>query len=257
MREPYLGGPTLNRPLRDLDEEAFDALANTAYGSGPLLAEIVKECTARGLLSGELSDRLFMRLVRAWLARAYSDFAKLRKHGPDDVPDEGLFALFATDFLCELDAASVRAVLEKFEAENPTEEESKDPDWPWPITEPKPSSGGSFAAHFELDRSGLRMCGYRVGHRGLPASERKDFLDRFYRTRLPAIVEQYCGSDYGGVGSSVRLQKMAIVIASNCKNFKRNDRERYQKAISDYETDLAYLKQEYYHPNSFPWPSID
>jgi len=41
------------------------------------------------------------------------------------------------------------------------------------------------------------------------------------------------------------------------RNFKKNDRDRYEVAISDYERDMAYLKQKYYDPGSFPWPPTE
>jgi hypothetical protein len=135
---------------------------------------------------------------------------------------------------------------------------SADPPWPWPITEPPAENGSGTSPDFPNKFSGLWLCGYRTGKtEGLPASERKRFLDCFFRSPLPAIVRTHHGNEYSTPGSEDRLKKMANVLAANCRNFKRNDRHRYSVAISHYETDLGYLKAQYYKAGSFPWPPIE
>jgi len=79
--------------------------------------------------------------------------------------------------------------------------------------------------------------------RGLPDAERKCFLDYYFRNSLPDIVVRYHGTEYGDPGSEERLQKMANVLAANCRNFKRNDRHKYRAAIAHWEQDLEYLKE--------------
>ena len=44
-------------------------------------------------------------------------------------------------------------------------------------------------------------------------------------------------------------------IKDNCKNFKRNNLQRYDTAINHYEADLVFLKREFYDSfYRFTWP---
>ena len=130
-------------------------------------------------------------------------------------------------------------------------------DWPWPITEIPEGKSGKGVPEFDHRNSGLWLCGYRVGKtRGMPTAERREFLDTYFRNKLPAVVERHHGNDYGDPGSEVRLRKIANVIATNCRNAKRRNSDSYRYAIADWETDLRYLKDSYYIAGSFPWPSI-
>jgi hypothetical protein len=132
-----------------------------------------------------------------------------------------------------------------------------EPDWPWPITEPPPSGGGSHP-QFENRYSGLWLCGYPVGKTmGMGQDERQRFMDHYFRNTLHAVVASYHGDSYGEPGSEQRLRKMANVIATNCRDFKLSDGLKYRQAIDDYETDLAYLKRRYYRAGMFPWPPTE
>lgn len=132
------------------------------------------------------------------------------------------------------------------------------PDWPWPITEPGESrvdsGGGTWHGQ---ESSGLSICGYRVGAKGLNPLERTRLLNHFFRSPLPPVVSRHFGDAYGDPGSEKRLRRMANVIARNCRDFKRRSRARYADAIADWEKDLAYLKKTYYRASMFPWPSLD
>ena len=144
------------------------------------------------------------------------------------------------------------------EDEEVDEDDESDPDltWNWPISEP-PESTGRSSPHFPHEFSGLWLCGYRAGKvNGLPDAERCELLDAFFRERLPSVVAKYHGDDYGDPGTEKRLQKMANVIAANCRNFKRIDRHRFAVAIAEWEADLEYLRQAYHHAGSFPWPPL-
>jgi hypothetical protein len=59
----------------------------------------------------------------------------------------------------------------------------------------------------------------------------------------------------GGNGSSVRLQKLANCIASFARNAKRRCYASMELAITEWEEDLAYLKDKYYRPvDGYNWP---
>lgn len=187
--------------------------------------------------------------------------------GMDDAAElDPLLAEFAFKRLAELQAAYLALFGLFWSDEEIAKQEFKalvaaffvGHEWPWPITEAgsKPSDNGS--AIFERERSALHICGYRVGKReGMPDAERRRFLDHFLRSPLPAVVQRAFGDEYGAPQSEQRLRKMANVIAANCRNFKRNDPQKYSVAIDHYETDLAYLKARYYRPAMFVWPETE
>lgn len=139
--------------------------------------------------------------------------------------------------------------------ENPKQEL----DWPWPILDvPQGKGKSAFAANF-ADVSALKLLGYSVGKNGLSVEDRKELLEQFLTGPLPSIVNKLFGDEWDSPGSEVRLKKMADTISTNCKNFKRNDADKYNTAIKDWETDLAWLKKKFYKRSRFPWPdnSID
>ena len=96
----------------------------------------------------------------------------------------------------------------------------------------------------------------------MPQSERRKFLDYFLGNRLPPIVEESFPDQYGSPRSARRLQKMANVIATICRNRKRrHDAINYDQAIAEWESDLGYLRTEHYERGqlrfqspSFEWP---
>jgi hypothetical protein len=134
-----------------------------------------------------------------------------------------------------------------------------DPPWPWPLTQaPAGNAPSSPLGFIENQWSALKLCGYRVGKtQGMGDPERQRFLRHFFTHKLPPVVQAHFDDAYGAPGSEQRLQKMANVIAANCRNFKRNDARRYKTAIGHWESDLNYLRTNYYKIGSFPWPATD
>jgi hypothetical protein len=130
-------------------------------------------------------------------------------------------------------------------------------DWEWPTTDVSDLGGtGSDLAQFRHSHSGLRLCGYQVGRKGLGQAERERLLSDFFRKQLPSIVEMVHGDEYGELGSEERLQKMANVIASLTRNAKRKEAD-YSVAIEQWESDLENLRRNYYVAGSFPWPEVE
>jgi len=132
------------------------------------------------------------------------------------------------------------------------------PKWPWPMTEVKPSRPTN-GIYFDHQVSALGRLGYHVGtSKGLRDKERKYFLKYFFTQELPREIKEEFGQDYGEPRSEERLKKMANVLASQCRLFKRNDPERYRVAIDHYEMDLAYLKKRFYDQfHTFEWPATE
>ena len=130
------------------------------------------------------------------------------------------------------------------------------PDWPWPITEIMPTRRPGMPA-FERDMSALKVCGYSVGKSSdMTQAGRRQFLVYFFTHELPRRVRDEFGDEYGEPGSEYRLRKMANVMASACRNAKRRrDGADFDVAISDWESDLAFLKTEFYDRfRKFEWP---
>lgn len=134
------------------------------------------------------------------------------------------------------------------------------PLWKWPVIVQSPvnaNADGNGLSGFQAF-SALKMFGYTVGKtKGWAKSEREGFLSDFMEMALPAIVAQTFGDEYGEPMSTVRLRKIAYLIAGVAKNFYRNDPQRYAEAIADWESDLAFLKRKYYLGAGLafqPWP---
>lgn len=127
---------------------------------------------------------------------------------------------------------------------------------PFPIINLPPSQNG-LTSNFQ-QFSALKMFGYTVGKTaGWTESERQSFLTYFMENELPGEVAEHFGSEYGDPITTIRLRKVANVIASNCGLRLRNDPQRYGQAISDWIADLDFLKSRYYDQlelKFYPWP---
>lgn len=109
--------------------------------------------------------------------------------------------------------------------------------------------------------SGLHMAGYHVGKEGLKQHKRQELLINFLRNHLhPKIIETF-GDEYGKPDSRQRVLKMANVIAGNCRLKKLNDAKKYRVAITDWEDDLAFLKEKCFIPlckgKPILWPDTE
>ena len=232
-----------NTGFTDLDDESFEALLDSAIDNPDVLELAMAEASSRysSLEASEVRE-----LLERWSELQLSELQQRFSDLLDFFPSQK----------AEIEA-SFKSIIEQGLARTYADQ-SADPKWPWPITEPTRGKGAGNDVNFEHEISGLRLCGYRVGKtNGMHEAERKRFLDHFFREQLPEVVVRHHGSDYGAPGSESRLKKMANVIASHCRNFKKNDREKFRVAIGDWEKDLDYLRAKYYKANSFPWPPVD
>jgi hypothetical protein len=243
--------------LQDLDDDALRALASVTNGNGTMLAEAIREIDKRGLYDARDPGDLLSAFVRARVREAKLEFLELHANlYVDDEDAESEFIEYLRQAIQELSPGDD----DENDDEDVEDDEDDEPDeleWPWPVTGVTDGNGRGGSPLFEHERSALKMCGYTVGRDGLPQAERFRLLDYFFRNRLPSAVPQVFGDEYGDPGSEGRLQKMANVIASNCRNFKKNDAHRYRQAIADWECDLALLHARYYKAGSFPWPPTD
>src|SRR5918912_2236530 len=121
----------------------------------------------------------------------------------------------------------------------------------WPRTIVSLSSGGSLL--LESPELGvLGYMGYKVGGRGLPATERRAILTEVFSSRLDNINSPEYMESWGRPKSKERLKKMADSMAAFCKSQKGRGNEL---AASHYEEDLRWLYKTYYSGRfKFKWP---
>ncbi|NJO72906.1 MAG: WYL domain-containing protein [Leptolyngbyaceae cyanobacterium RM1_406_9] len=104
----------------------------------------------------------------------------------------------------------------------------------------------------------LSYCGYKVGANGLPESQRRQILDKIFLQPLPYMKDSLYLSEWGEPNTYKRLKKLAESIAAFTRNAKRRKKRDLSKAIQEWESDLAYLKRNFYDNDSrfdFNWPS--
>lgn len=127
---------------------------------------------------------------------------------------------------------------------------------PWPTTE-APCGGGSFdSSVFQLEVGILKAIGYTVGAtRGLGVDARRKLLRDFYTSSPPLPTDHPQYDEWASPKSSSRLLKLANTIAAHVRNAKRR-RQRPEIAISEWESDLAFLKGAFFEGTfTFCWPS--
>jgi hypothetical protein len=130
-----------------------------------------------------------------------------------------------------------------------------DPDYfKWPSTKAAPGNG-SFTS-IDHAEGILGYLGYHVGKTGEASSARRQaLLSRAFKGPLPPINDPEYMCEWGRPGSAVRLEKMAVSIASVVKSAKRQRDADYSVAIDHWEEDLKFLYREYYVRHfRFDWP---
>lgn len=131
----------------------------------------------------------------------------------------------------------------------------------WPGTDPLPSFGAEGEADYGPDKSPLSRLGYKTGRKGASKSKRRSVLRKVFELDLssfpPGFSDDYL-NEWGPIKSGVRLERMAIQLAAPCRSFRKKTGD-YSLAISQREDDLAWLKEECYHPlgYTFSWPSTE
>ncbi|MFA0323229.1 hypothetical protein AB4519_02385, partial [Vibrio splendidus] len=103
----------------------------------------------------------------------------------------------------------------------------------------------------------LKAVGYSVGANGLMTASRQRLLKHVYMQVLPYIESKSYVAEWGDPKSGSRLKKMAETLAAFARNAKRQKIDK-SIAISEWEQDLAWLKDEYYlkHKYTWVWPII-
>ena len=106
------------------------------------------------------------------------------------------------------------------------------------------------------EESPLRAMGYRVGKSGAGINERRRILRQAFTEKLEVVGPPHYMAQWGAPQSAERLRKMAESIAAHCRN-NRAKRNPSEQAIADWEADLKWLREEFYHGHfKFYWPSV-
>ena len=128
----------------------------------------------------------------------------------------------------------------------------------WPGTDPLPRTGDGEAEFDGPEKSPLKRLGYEVGKTGAPVSIRRRALKKAFELSpddLPGTYRPEYLAKWGSAESSQRLEKIADSIASYCRT-AHNRSTDMSAAIDDWESDLDWLKRQFYNPLtfSFRWP---
>lgn len=133
-------------------------------------------------------------------------------------------------------------------------------EWPEPGEgmPPVSSRGGGNTFNAEVEKGPLRRSGYHVGETGETIEVRRKALEDLFaesREGFPGTYPFGYLDGWGNPESGVRLEKMANSIATFCRNHRRRENASAQ-AINDWEADLRWLKNNFYHPLGFgfDWP---
>jgi hypothetical protein len=129
--------------------------------------------------------------------------------------------------------------------------------FPWPETE-APTGDGSVDPNEWPDVGLLGKLGYKVGKGGKSKYRRRAILRKAFQANasewLP-VEEQ--ADQWGKPTSSKRLQKIANSLAAFARNARKRSDPSLEMAISQWEADLAYLKEQFYEEQfSFEWPNL-
>jgi hypothetical protein len=233
--------PDSTRPFQFLeDDELVDLLESKLQGSATI-RKLIIEASVREV-DPELMTVVLDRYLHCALDELFQRYSKLSKLFFAEPPHEFFFP-DAKNYLTQAESTTAG-------------EGDREPQWPWEIAAAENTrTNRRGLPYFDNEHSALWVCGYRVGERGMQEPERHRFLAYFFRNPLPAVVAKQYGSDYGSPKSMARLRKMAHVLAAHCRNFGgRRNASQYRKAISEWESDLQFLKTSFYNSQSFAWP---
>lgn len=129
----------------------------------------------------------------------------------------------------------------------------------WPSTLTSESTQKIKSSSFEdwQEEGVLSFYGYHVGNtNGVSSSIRKTILEGVFYAIIPPIFEFSYLYQWGAPETPARLKKMADVLASNARNFKRQQKSAYFDAIAEWEDDLHFLKNKFYIGKfNFDWPN--
>ena len=128
-------------------------------------------------------------------------------------------------------------------------------DWPRTVIVPSIAMGELADLATRPKVGPLKHMKYGVGRNGISRSLRQKILRRAFTSILPGLWSREYMEEWGSPNSSERLQKLANTLASLATLAKRRTNP-LEQAIDEWEDDLAWLRDEFYHGRfTFAWPS--
>jgi hypothetical protein len=107
-----------------------------------------------------------------------------------------------------------------------------------------------------VEESPLHLLGYHVGRTGEEVTTRRRLLRRAFTGDLPITGSLDYMAKWGEPSSPQRLKQIAENIAAYCR-VQRSRMNPSEEAIEDWESDLEWLREEFYHGHfTFHWPGI-
>ncbi len=126
----------------------------------------------------------------------------------------------------------------------------------WTTTHIVPSSNELIIVEPDADEGVLENNGYEVGRTGKRREERRRILAKVFTTKLNNVNSLQYMKQWDNPSSGKRLQKLANTIAFLARIVKSKNNPCFQRAIDEWEEDLAWLKKTYYSGRfNFDWPS--
>lgn len=136
----------------------------------------------------------------------------------------------------------------------------------FPTTDTGISTDNSDVSNYRKNSTLLSLTGYKTGRvarkEGIGKNQRKAILDNAYLKDISGSIVPFVEDikEYGTKNSSNRLKKIAYCMASRIKDEKRSKTKDFSDSINERETDLAYLKREYYdgiYDNKWEFPDTE
>ncbi len=107
----------------------------------------------------------------------------------------------------------------------------------------------------QVEQSPLSVMGYRVGVNGVEENSRKEILRSAFQGPLPFVESSGYMESWGKPATAGRLKRIAQHLA-NLIEAHRN-RANHGVAVSDWKSDLGWLKDTFYQgAYTFSWPQL-
>ena len=105
----------------------------------------------------------------------------------------------------------------------------------------------------------LKFMGYSVGRKAaLSTDRRRAILQYVFTGRLPPVNDALYVQEWARPRSNRRLRKIANSLATFARNARKKKSSSWNRAIANWEADLAYLKRRYYdkRDRDWKWPEV-
>jgi hypothetical protein len=129
----------------------------------------------------------------------------------------------------------------------------------WPAEAEQPAAVALNSEAFFHATGMLKFMGYSVGRKAaLSARRRRAILQYVFTGRLPPVNDALYMQEWARPRSNRRLRKIANSLATFARNARKKKSSSWNRAIANWEADLAYLKRRYYDKRNrdWKWPDV-